>query len=139
MTCTFFGNRDASGVCAILREILIDLIENRKVDPFLVGNNGRFDHMVIKELTVLQQRYAHIHWSVVLAYMPHQKNAMFPTIYPEGMEMVPRKYAIARRNEWMIKQADFVVAYTRYTTGGAAKYRALAEKKGKTVIDLPVI
>ena len=138
MTCTFFGNRDAPDVSTILREVLIDLIENRKVDSFLVGNNGRFDDIVIKELAMLQQRYSHIRWSVVLAYMPRQKNMIFPTIYPEGMENVPPKYAIARRNKWMIEQADCVVAYTRYTTGGAARCRGLAEKKGKIVIDLPI-
>ena len=41
-----------------------------------------------------------------------------------------------KRNAWMINESDFVVTYVRYSTGGAAHFKELAEKKGKIVINL---
>ena len=58
MTCTFFGHRDAPDtIKPILREKIIDLIENRGVDLFYVGNQGAFDRMTIKVLRELKEKY----------------------------------------------------------------------------------
>ena len=57
------------------------------------------------------------------------------TIYPESLENVLPGYAISKRNSLMVEWADIVVTYVRNLTGGAAKFQALAEKKGKIIID----
>ena len=45
--CTFFGHRDTpKKIEPILKSTLIDLIENKKVDLFYIGNQGNFDYMV---------------------------------------------------------------------------------------------
>jgi len=36
----------------------------------------------------------------------------------------------------MLEQADIVITYVKYIVGGAQKFNALAEKKGKTVINI---
>lgn len=36
----------------------------------------------------------------------------------------------------MIEQADYVITYVTHSWGGAAKFKELAEKKGKTVINI---
>lgn len=47
LTCTFFGHRDIPNeIKATLRSILIDLIENKNVRKFYVGNHGGYDYMV---------------------------------------------------------------------------------------------
>ena len=83
-----------------MQATLIDLIENVGVRCFYVGNNGGFDRMVIGNLRMLQKEYPHIRYTVVLAYMPSEKEDQndFNTIYPEGLEQVPPRYAIDRRN-----------------------------------------
>lgn len=44
--CTFFGHRDCpETIKPRLREVLVDLIANKRVDTFYVGNQGRFDGM----------------------------------------------------------------------------------------------
>lgn len=58
------------------------------------------------------------------------------TVFPEGLESVPPKYAIARRNRWMLDISDYVVTYVTHRGGGAAQFMLLAQKKGKTVINL---
>ena len=140
--CTFFGHRDApKEIEPTLRSALIDLIENKNVDSFYVGNHGNFDSMVRKNLKSLKLSYPQIHYSVVLAYLP-KKQDMFnredyaDTLYPEGMENTPPRYAICKRNRWMIDRCDFVVTYVRHTLGGSAKFKELAKKKGKIVLNL---
>ena len=74
MVCTFFGHKDTpKEIEPTLRSTLIDLIENKNVNVFYVGNNGNFDTMVRRQLEDLSQTYP-ITYSVVLAYLPTEKN-----------------------------------------------------------------
>ena len=139
MTATFFGHKDTpKEIEPTLRSTLIDLIENKNVNVFYVGNNGNFDTMVRRQLEDLSQTYP-ITYSVVLAYLPTEKNKydnLTNTIYPEGLETVPKRFAISWRNKWMIQQSDVVVTYVTHNFGGAAQFKEMAEKKGKTTINL---
>ena len=137
MTCTFFGHRDTyTDLSRELTDILQDLIENKKVDRFYVGHQGFFDQQVTEILKMMQKRHPHISYAVVLAYLPTSSREE-PTIYPEGLETAPRRFAIDRRNRWMLDQAEYVVTHVRASYGGAAKFMALAQRKGKTVINIP--
>ena len=113
--CTFFGHRDCPDtIKPKLRQVLIDLIENHNVDMFYVGNQGRFDAIVRSELRDLQQAYPQINYAVVLAYMPAKQTEYddySDTMLPEGIESVHPRYAISWRNNWMLKQSDYVVTY----------------------------
>lgn len=57
-------------------------------------------------------------------------DVIFPPI-----ESVPRKFAILKRNEWMVKQVDLVIAYVKYSWGGAAKALEYAKRKKKRIIN----
>ena len=139
MTATFFGHKDTpKQIEPTLRSTLIDLIENKNVNLLYVGNNGNFDTMVRHQLEDLSQTYP-ITYSVVLAYLPTEKNKydnLTNTIYPEGLETVPKRFAISWRNKWMIQQSDFVVTYVTHTYGGAAQFKEMAVRQGKAVIKL---
>ena len=139
MTATFFGHKDTpKEIEPTLRSTLIDLIENKNVNVFYVGNNGNFDTMVSRQLEDLSHTYP-ITYSVVLAYLPTEKNKyddLTNTIYPEGLETVPKRFAISRRNKWMIQQSDVVVTYVTHNFGGAAQFKEMAVNQGKTVIKL---
>ena len=139
MVCTFFGHKDTPKEIELtLRSTLIDLIENKNVTTFYVGNNGNFDTMVRRQLEYLSQTYP-ITYSIVLAYLPTEKNKydnLTNTIYPEGIETVPKRFAISYRNKWMIRQSDVVVTYVTRTHGGAWQFKTMAERQGKMVIEL---
>lgn len=139
MVCTFFGHKDTpKEIEPTLRSTLIDLIENKNVNVFYVGNNGNFDTMVRRQLEDLSQIYP-ITYSVVLAYHPTEKNKydnLTNTIYPEGLETIPKRFAISWRNKWMIDHSDIVVTYVTHSFGGAAKFKEMAERLKKTVIKL---
>lgn len=139
MVCTFFGHKDTpKEIEPAIRSTLIDLIENKNVNVFYVGNNGNFDIMVRRQLDDLSQTYP-ITYSVVLAYLPTEKNKyddLTNTIYPEGLETVPKRFAISWRNKWMIQQSDIVVTYVTHTYGGAVQFKEIAERAGKEVINI---
>jgi uncharacterized phage-like protein YoqJ len=138
--CTFFGHRDSpEGIEAKLRDVLVDLINNKGVDMFYVGHQGRFDGLVHGVLKKLQQDYPTIRYAVVLAYMPSQRREYddySDTMLPEGIESVHPHYAISWRNNWMLKQSDYVVTYITHSWGGAAQYAEKAKKQGKMVINI---
>ena len=139
MTVTFFGHKDTpKNIEPTLRATLVDLIENHGADVFYVGNNGAFDTMVRRQLEALSQTYP-ITYCVVLAYLPTKKieyDDYANTILPEGIETAPKRFAISWRNKWMIQQAVIVVTYVTHSFGGAAQFKALAQRQGKTVIEL---
>ena len=139
MTVTFFGHKDTpKEIEPTLRSTLIDLIENKNVTVFYVGNNGNFDTMVRRQLENLSQTYP-ITYNIVLAYLPTKKSEYDDytnTILPEGIETIPKRFAISYRNKWMVEQSDVVVTYVTHSFGGAAQFKELAERQGKTVIEL---
>ena len=142
MNVTFFGHRKTSKeVKIILRKKLINLIEFYNADTFYVGNQGDFDFMVRQVLKELKEVYPHIAYTVVLAYIPnvgyrYEDIDYFDTIYPEELENTPKKFAISKRNFWLIEHSDIVVTCVRNSVGGAAKFKEIAEKKGKWVINI---
>lgn len=134
--CTFFGHRDCPETIKSALHSVIELLIAEGVTTFYVGNHGQFDTYVRGALGKLKKKYPHVDYAVVLAYLPTAGKENGDTIYPEGMEMGPPRFAIERRNRWMLRQAEVVVTYVRYTWGGAYKFKSAAEKQGKRVIEL---
>lgn len=138
MICTFFGHRDTpKEIESTLKLTLLDLIENHNVNLFYVGNKGNFDSLVYNQLIELSKKHR-IKYFVVLDRFPNKSDSTFysNTILPEGIENVPPRFAISYRNKWMLKQSDIVVTYVSYISAGAYKFKELAEKQGKIVINL---
>ena len=138
-TCIFFGHRDTQAtIKPRLMSCVESLIVKHGVTKFYVGNQGNFDRMAKSVLQTLQKKYPYIEYYVVLAYFPSQKEEMddTETIYPDGLETVPRRFAISHRNRWMLRQADYVVGYITHSWGGAAQFFAQAKRQGKQVINL---
>ena len=138
--CTFFGHRECCGLDkAVLRSAIEDLIKQGTTE-FLVGNHGQFDGMVFSCLQDLSKEYPEISYSVVLAYLPTRKEAydlyQGHSFYPEGQELGPAKYAIHRRNRYLIRQADICMCYVNQTFGGAYKFARLAKCAGLRVFNL---
>lgn len=141
----FFGHKDAEKELEpTLRLTLIDLIENKNVYNFYVGNNGNFDYMVKNTLKALKNEYKYINYAVVLTYMPSKKNEFdytdySDTIYLDELEKVPYKYRIYRRNIWMINKSNYVITYVKHNVGGASQFKNIAERKKKKIINLALV
>lgn len=142
MVCSFFGHGDASEqVYPALRETIEELIMKRGAANFLVGTHGNFDSMVLKALREMKKKYPDIIYNVVLAYMPAEKQEYelyhySETLLPEGIETVPKRFAISWRNKWMARECDVVVCYITHSWGGAAQFVKYAKNQGKEIINL---
>ena len=139
-TCCFFGHREVThNIRPKLTALIEKLITEENVTEFYVGNQGQFDSMAYSVLKELKVNYPKIRYTVVLAYMPdeHIKEVYGEdTLFPDGLESVPKRFAISKRNDWMISHSDVAVCYVHKITGGAAKFREKAEKKGLRVVDI---
>lgn len=141
--CTFFGHRDCpSSIKGKLHEEIERLICNHGVETFYVGTQGSFDRMAYAALVELRQRYRYIKVYRVLAYMPRlsdiaqDRSVLDDTILPEGIENAHPRYAIIKRNNWMIDRSDYMIAYVTHTFGGAYQAVERAKKKKHTIIRL---
>lgn len=138
--CCFFGHKDTpANVKPALYAAIEELITQRGVSTFYVGNQGSFDAYVRSALRQLQEKYPNIRYAVVLAYMPGQQTEyddFSDTMLPEGIEEVHPRYAIDWRNRFMLRESRFVICYIHHKWGGAAKYVQVALRQGKTVVNL---
>lgn len=138
--CCFFGHRVVTDdIGERLKQEIEGLILNKNVVNFYVGHQGAFDWMVLSVLKSMKDKYSQIVYSVVLAYLPKSADFLLDeknTLYPKGIEGVPKRFAISWRNDWLINNSDYVICYITHITGGAAKYVAKAKNKGKYIINL---
>ena len=135
LACCFFGHRDTpEDVKPALHVAIEELITQRGVECFYVGNQGAFDAYVRSALRQLSEKYHHIRYAVVLAYMPGQQNEYedhSDTMLPEGIEEVHPRYALDWRNRWLLRESQYIVCYIHHKWGGAAKYVQQVSGRGK--------
>lgn len=140
MVVSLFGHKNTpSSVKPFLEQTVQRLIEENKEITFLVGTHGAFDLMAQDVLKQAFERYPRITCYIVLAYIPVDENAKryaLPTLVPEDIENVPKKFAISYRNNYMVKECDTVICYITHDWGGAAQFVKKVASKGKTVINL---
>ena len=137
MVVTFCGHKEIADYEAV-RQWLADILYGLIADgarTFLLGGYGEFDSLAALLLRDLKQRYDAIEVILVLPYLNRNMDSSEydSTIYPP-LERVPKRFAISRRNQWMVEQADLVVAYVQHSWGGAAKTLEYAERKKKAVL-----
>lgn len=94
MNCTFFGHSDApQEIKDTMKKTLASLIEKRGVNRFYVGNHGDFDRMALSILKELSETYS-FEYYVVYAYLSEIGEDFSHAIFPEGLETVPKRFAI---------------------------------------------
>lgn len=144
MIVTFCGHRDFVETAEAENQLTMFLEKYARENVRLVcynGGYGNFDYFAVKCVQRMQEQYSNIRNCLVLPYIDQPflerieifKNHFDETIYPP-LESVPRKYAIIRRNEWMVDSADIVIAYVTYSWGGAARTLEYAKRKNKNII-----
>ena len=143
MVCCFFGHSHTpDSVRPLLKEQVEKLLSEYEDIHFYMGNHGNFDAMARRTMKELKTQYPHLSYNVVLAYLPGKKyefeaeDAYADTLHPDGLEFVPRRFAISARNKWMVEQSDMVICYKIADGGGAAQFIRMAERKGKAIINL---
>ena len=119
-------------------ENAVDGLIREGADVFYLGGYGGFDRMALTVVNKAKEAHTGVRAILVLPYLDRSMDldAYDGSIYPP-LEKVPRRFAISRRNRWMVDQADVVVAYVIHEWGGAATTLRYAEAKKKTIIRFP--
>ena len=139
MICTFFGHRDApETIKNSLKSAIIRLIDEQGVRRFYVGNNGNFDFLAQRVLEEISKEENSLEFAIVLS-SPCEKavwGMQEQTLFPEGLEFSLPRFAISKRNDWLIKNSDFVIAYVKHSHSNAYRWVKKAERRGLKVISI---
>lgn len=159
-TCAFLGNnydkvldvkvghRTPQGLKEQICKEIINLIENEKVDTFLVGERGGYEIDAYDVVLAVRREYRHIKVYLVISavtdlnemggiyYKQGNKRRDFDDfILPPKCESGYKKLCIVYRNRFIIENTDFIIAYNKYE-GRAKEFCKAAEIKGVKVVEL---
>ena len=140
-SCFFIGHRDASSeLLPAVRAAAERLIREEGVTDFYVGSRGNFDRLAAAAVRGLRESYPDVRLYLVLAYLSATGSALpdgfAGSVFPEGLERVPRRFAILRANRAMVDTCEYLVAYAPHATGNARQVVEYARGKGRRVIEV---
>ncbi|MBQ7374034.1 MAG: hypothetical protein IJW64_05700 [Clostridia bacterium] len=141
MIISFFGHAKYTYDEDLLNktlEILENVIGEREVE-FLVGFHGNFENFGFKCALQYKKRHKNAIVTYVTPYLDVERFANSVkkcdcSIYPE-IERTPLKFAIIKRNEWVIDRSDFIIFYKKYI-GKTNDFFDYATRKNKKIVNL---
>ena len=140
MIITFLGHSSVIKSEELFEKIVKTILENTRIDEnisFFCGGYGDFDNLSLLACRSAKEKRPNSEIAFVTPYLKKLiKSKLYDLIIYPPLENVPPKYAINKRNEWMIDKADLVIAYVKYTYGGAYKGLLYAQKRKKRIINL---
>ena len=115
-TCFFIGHRDApESIYNRLLEAVERHISKYGVTDFVVGRYGNFDHLAARAVLEVKRNHADVTLTLL---MPYYRTDAEPlpdgvdgSVFPDGLETVPKHAAILRANQYMIYHCDYLIAY----------------------------
>ena len=148
MRISFVGHSVVPLKNRVIEEVKAQLRECAKKSERItcyLGGYGDFDELCAFACREMKEEYAGIETVYVTPYMGlneqkkikcAEKYGIYDaSIYPL-IENVPPKFAIIRRNEWMMVNADLIIAYVAHNYGGAYKSLQIAKKREKKIINI---
>ena len=117
MLCFFVGHRNANiQLMPQLEATIKEHICDYSVTDFVAGQYGAFDRMAARAVINAKKMFPEISLTILLPYHPAEREIHAPkgydsTFYPPGLELVPRRLAIVRANQYMIMKSDYLIAY----------------------------
>ena len=125
-----------------IEEIAKEKLKEKEYVDFYVGRNGDFDISVASAIKRAQKSVGHYNSSLILVQPYTMKNDEYyekfydEMLYPLDNKIYP-KAAIIKRNEWMVENADLLVAFVESgRKGGAMSTLKYAESRGLEIINL---
>ncbi len=147
MTISFFGHRKTDNYTAIQNKFMSVIEQKITNEPiiFLCGGYGDFDNLCAKTIKKIKSNYKNITSIYVTPYIGInfekrlkiiKDSELYDDIIYPPLEQIPYRFAINKRNEYMIDNSDFIIFYVQYTWGGAYSAMRYAKRKNKNFINL---
>lgn len=127
---------------ALLEKVLLQQITKNPACEFFLGGYGNFDELCLTTLLKLKQQYKNIKITFVTPYVDKNYSKLqfakyyYDCIIFPPLEHIPRKFAIIKRNKWMVDNSDLVIAYVCCDLGGAFKTLLYAKRKNIPIINI---
>ncbi len=138
--CAFLGHRNCPK--NIKEKLFLEieyLIVNEKVDTFYVGTQGEFDRLVYETLCELDKKHK-IKTIVVLAYLGRKDEYIDydtqKTVFPDCVAKSPPRFAINKRNHYMIQNADYLICFLDNPYSNTYTFVQTAAKRKMKIINL---
>ena len=139
MLVTFCGHRNISNAKEIKNKLFVCVEEliKRGATEFMLGGYGEFDFLAASVVKELSGKYSYIKSILVIPYLNIKFNTELYdySLYPP-IESVPLRFAISKRNQWMVDKSDVVVSYVINSQGGSYKTLEYAIKRKKQIIEI---
>ena len=148
MIITFIGHKfihEYDKLYDMVEKCITKSIEQEDNISFFCGGYGSFDNLCAKVCSKIKHKIKNCEIAFIAPYITesYQKNIKLllneniytSVIYPP-LEKTPAKYAIIKRNQWMINESDLIIAYVKNTYGGAYSSLNYAKRKKKKIINL---
>ena len=148
MTITFAGHSyipSANKIKEMVKEQIRNNIVHGQFITCYLGGYGDFDKICACACRELKKEYPDMEIVYVTPYINISEQVKIKemqscglcdtSIYPP-IENTPPKFAIIKRNEWMMTNADLVIAYVNCSCGGAHKSLQVAKRRKKRIINI---
>lgn len=148
MIITFLGHSKLFDSDRLREEVRRTILQNADKDEkilFYCGGYGDFDTLCASVCRSVKEEIRDCEIIFITPYITEAQQRKTDeqiklgiydsSIYPP-LESVPPKFAISKRNEWMMNSADLVIAYVEYEYGGAYKTLKYAMRKKKRIVNL---
>ena len=139
-TCFFIGNHDTpEEMYPLVYAAAENSISKFGITSFIVGHYGNFDRLAAKAVQELKRNYPFITLTLLRPYHPAERPFPIPdgfddSIYPPGMERIPKPFAIFQANLYCIDHCDLLITYSCNTLGNTFKLLKHAKQRQKSGI-----
>lgn len=137
MVITFIGHREVfeeEKVRKWVRNCILSQKDSEMI--FFCGGCGAFDLLCARVCSELKSELEKSEIVYVTPYLDRcaDQPLLYDTVLYPSIEDVPLRWAIIKRNRYMIENADLVIAYIRHSFGGAYQSYLFAKRKGKRIL-----
>ncbi len=142
--CCFSGHGDFSEyyIKHIVTQHIKQLITEKNVKSFWVGNYGNFDSFIFETLLEIKAEYKDIAIEIILPYLTNTVVQNINSLSEKSdnillaniAETTPNKYKLLKTNQYMVDNSDFLICYVNRPFGGASSTLSYALKSNRIQI-----
>ena len=137
-TCFLFGHRDAPESLLPAVEAAVEhCVDAWGVTEFVVGQYGGFDRLAARAVQHIRRRRPEIALVLLLPYLPTRPipAGYDGSLVPDGMERVPRRFAIVRANRYAVDRCDALIVHVAHP-GNSARLLVYAKSRKVHIVNL---
>lgn len=144
--CCFAGHSDVwdNNVKERIKDIAENLIINKNVKEFWVGNYGNFDSYSASAIREIQKTHTDIKLNLVIPYLTKSMceygeiyyNKYDNLLLADIPQNTPKRFYTIKTNEYMINNSDFLICNVQRSWGGAIKTYKYAKRKNLQIYNI---